>query len=481
VIRRWSLLALCAAAGCGDGGSFIYVHTHDPAIQHIELFIGRDACVDRGQPCAVRPPTVDAHMPVGSAGGAWLREISGLFDADVHGGVAKFKVTGTGTAPVQIIAVGYGVQTSNGTPTAIATGLVHDLVVSADSGEVISVDLVPAKPLDANEETGGQDGDFVYVWNNFACDPSTGTCPPPGDCVIAEHRAKGVETLDVIVPDGDEDCDGVPTLDPLDASHPNPAECDWLWPDVMGQPGLVSASDCAAHDSVNGAATCLLAGGACTDGVGADASTCTAIHSPEYCLPDAVCGTSCARPGSPYPVGDCLTDTVNATTPVAAMHCKIFVDTQGRPCPTATTLQGDLNASPLFLNPHVCVDVRFATDSLQAFSSRSALRLGGADFDLPITSAVPGDGTSCDFSIAWQGQFSGGVWQGHDLQPLQIGDVVWMLADLEVDNHNHMLLPVKFDIAQADCIQAGPALYCVPISGFPGTVTVVDGITNCSL
>jgi hypothetical protein len=454
-----ALTVVVLAACSSHSGAYVEVKVADPSIGTVALYIGQDPCTVQKMGSAVDCPSIGpqgqlAPLQVGSAGGAWFRDNDQPDESVVDStGVATFHLLADGSEQtVEILAIGLA-----GDPAAKdarATGVLDGVVIPAGEAKEIMMTLEPALPVASDEttRTAQPDGNYVLLWQ----DPAA-----PADCALAETWSNGVATRKFVVPGEDADCDGLPTLDT--SGMRNPKECDALWY-LRPTPTENGQSDCAtpyATSSNPGVApVCMLGGPGCIDGTGKDPTQCTKMPS-NYCLPQSVCGTHCAMPGS-SPIGPCVALALGNTT---AYHCEISSQVDGTPCPATGTnpTTAMLDFSQLFAGSmQSCDQLRFAPDSLNNFQSSDTLMLQNTTAMFQTNQVTSSNG-SCVWSLTWDGS------------PYTVDAEGWALADLSVSNGNHLVIPIQFSRLQ--CLSgAKTAFYCYPyVASMAG-----DSITSCA-
>jgi hypothetical protein len=256
---RWIVLAVLAAAGCDDS-IYIEVRTADPTVESVELFVGADQCTFNDEsPCdGLQPPDFGFHYP-GEIYFHDPQDFRAPLVAKVDGGSAWFEFAAS-AATVRIIAVGRGGdavrQAAAMQPISLVSGPLH-----------VRTDLAPIDALGSSvpDRTG------FLLWRTVAGQT----------CVAAENTndtnaGRGAALF--VVPDGDADCDDVPTL----------LECDPFG--YLVELGGVDRNNptCVQHfpiDVDKNVTACELGGAACSD-LAPGVSVCGPT---DICVPDSTC------------------------------------------------------------------------------------------------------------------------------------------------------------------------------------------------
>ena len=441
-MRGFVIIAIAACGSLGPG-AYVDVHTGDPRVATVELFLGTGPCGPTDSPCAITPPTQAGALRVGSAGGAWYRDADGIVTAPVHNRTATVRIEPGDQPIVQLVVVGLD---ANLVP--IASGRHANFAVPQIPNEVdiVPIELGPAMVADPTEEIAPQhpDGNFVQLWNTN----------PQAACVLDERWQNGQATRTFVGPSADPDCDGLDTfLDPA-MTMPNPLECNPLWY-MRPKAGAVQfdQSDCAVPTTTTAnLPACVLGGPPCFDGSGPAGDMCKPV-GPVTCLTQSTCD-SCGGKVAAIPLSACLRPTQHTW-----VHCIIAEDLLGGPCASvASPASGLVNLDGLFPGlAHNCTDIRFSqTDSLGGVQQRSMLTLGSADFD--VQSLSP---TGCTFDLVWNG---GKLPPGLATQQNLLGVIV--------DNGNQMLLELRIDAQACSVSATGIDCHLFYSAG--------DDITNCA-
>lgn len=268
-MRTLGVAVLLLAVGCDDG-VFVEVKA-TPGVTEVELFIALRPCesedVDQRNCDHLRPPDFQLGVP----GDVFIRDHDEPYRATVEDGSAWFRL---GVEPLEVprlVAVGF----KSGAPTAAAVAS----NVSLDSTHKVVVDLQTAGIW---EPASPRDGRHVKLWAQDRC------------LGIREDSA-----VSFIVPDGDTDCDEVPT-----------PECDPLA--YLDDQQLETA--CVDHGMPLGSddSLCMLGTKSCSE---TDPATSGGCQLSQTILPDTVC-TSCFGKGA-----FCIQNALEQKKP--RVHCKL--------------------------------------------------------------------------------------------------------------------------------------------------------------
>ena len=283
-------LAACSTADSVD----IQIHTADPSVVNVELFVA-------GTPCTscdgVAPPSATSK-PSGEV--SFLVGPDRFYAATDSAGVAGFRLKPdqTNSTVPKLAAIGFD---ANHTPVGfVLDDKPFDLLPILGTKRRYELALQPVLQATPHNTTSEQ----VVTWRT----ESTSTEHPAPSCLAFLNHDGGNEFF---VPEADPDCDG------FVASN----ECDPTWYKYM-QPQSGSPAACLADD-MDG--VCQVGrSGTCVDG--ATAPTCTSID--KFCVPQVAC-TNCMPPYDQACLNSIATDAANGTR----LRCTIpvFRDTLNAP------------------------------------------------------------------------------------------------------------------------------------------------------
>lgn len=422
----------------------MYLTIQAQGVKQVAVYIGDSECTDSGgNPCGIAPMGgFDKIHPI-DPGGTWFRDSDRMFVAGVSNGQARVRIQPNGKGDtVQVIVLGLNDQ---GAP--MLAKVIRDLKVPASDATSVAMTLDPAGAFDGNPHPSGT---YVLRWQ----DPNA-----PTDCVLAEHWENGKATDAFIVPEDDGDCDGVPTLDTSGQRNKN--ECDPYWFHFSDNVAAGEPNCAEGRDQVATHTACLLGGQACVDGSGASGGCVRADST--TCVPGAVCTSACAGVGDTSPLSGCAGVTAGQGT---AIDCTVYSG-DGSLCQLSDPSAGGLDLAPLFpTSAHTITNLQFAPVD-QLYGITSQLQDNKLVIPAPNTQEIDVIGT-----------FAGTMY-GYELRwqnPTPIADTTltqFAVADLEIDNGNHMRLPVR--IHYGSCAQANTlAVACsVPPSS--------DNIVSCGM
>ncbi|MBL0216770.1 MAG: PD40 domain-containing protein [Myxococcales bacterium] len=303
---RFALALMCVLVGCSDGGGLVIeVHTADPAVDRVRLYLGVGD--KNATPVALGLPVTQTTVANSTRAQIdevtyWSRDPGNELDLDesVVDGVARFiLVRGTTTHDIAaLVAVGFAGESVSGTAT------LFDVAIPGSHYAKYTLDLVEP------------DGDFetppgVVGLGTWSADLQI--APHEASCVGVLRPNKTPSAAFIVTPD-DLDCDGIPDGDDC---TPN------VW--FGASPPTIETASCLTP--VNNA-SCEIGGAPCRDDGTANPSTCASTH---YCVPQSTCdscGTDLA----------CARDVTTAAGGLpATVQCKVGVDPAGKICQDTLT------------------------------------------------------------------------------------------------------------------------------------------------
>jgi len=344
-MRGALVIALCATGCFSDRGVAIEVDVGDTGATSVELFIGRQPCNSNTGQCVIEPPGATCAL----SDPTWFRDDVHRVMTMVQGHTATFRLTSDTTRELPIvIAVG---STTSG--ELVGTATLTPLPVPANTAQIVTTTLTPAKPVMPTPPDPKNTEDRVQVWSNKQT--------PAGVCVQVEHwRPNAAVQRDAVVPANDPECnEGV-------------------------SPGsLPTVPDCITPSS--GFDACTLGVRLCDDASGAG---CAALPK-RLCVPDQLC--KCTS-------DTCILGALSATSipPVPTIDCTIPVDTIGTVC-------GPQSAE-------VDLGSRFHTSCEQPLLAMSTIPIGGfapSAMINGVTITLGPNSERCKFTVTASGGVSG--------------------------------------------------------------------------
>ena len=348
-----SLVLLAALASCARGGVEIIVTPQDPAVTRVTLFVGVGDVMTK----PIAPMSSSPLDPIL----AWARDKGGEADERVvvDRAPVTFQFVG-GDAFGVVIAVGW-----NKEGAAISAAVLTDVKFMPDAIARYEMELHPTLRPERPDA-------FIKLthWKSMA-GPAAGK-----DCVVYEDKP----TLKrfAVVTGGDPDCDGWPTDDAN--------ECQPQLFMSFGRPTLDQVA-CIAPETATGTNEqfCTLAGPPCTDGTGQE-TTCRAPSV--YCIPATVCEQCNAGVPGSFDCARDLTRLPNSTIKPTHLHCNVYMDQQGNPCPLVKAL-GPL-AEPTLAGRTCLADALHTVRITQV----------GQPWDSKVSYSAPETGTMLDVEVA---------------------------------------------------------------------------------
>jgi hypothetical protein len=395
-------IAACVLAACSTQGRVdVVVTSPGTDVDTVALFLGNGP----GTPDAIVHP--DAKL--GALSVWWPRDPGNENDVvPMTDGSITFSYQPGAVAEIgALIAVGF----AGGKPVAAAW---HDHLDIPD-GEVFRYPLELA-PLSAALN--------LAVWQ-----PLASSAQPGATCVSYEDAKDTPPKL--IVTDGDPDCDGFPTGDPL--------EC--LNKVYMGhRSARLDEIQCLTSETIvvpggQSRAVCELGGPACTDGSPPKAGCLPS----RFCLPQSVCEACAASPDS-FKCAASFGTNPNVTVAMF-LQCDVVVDADGAMCPDPIPAFAD--ATPPYLSGRMCVDKPMISTG-DGFSQDAVF----PDAKFHIDNLQP----SCRFTIEPEGKFAA-------------SDNYSVLAVANLDNGRGVGLPIVFSRLTNSGATCGTPTACHVLNG----------------
>jgi hypothetical protein len=409
---RWALLGLCGLwAGCAPSGLTLEVTTSDPAIVRVELF-DADAC-DEGCPAAVAPPGRAARPT-----DIYLVADPRPWSAAIDHGIAGFQLRADENTNVSVVvAVGFDAL-DGGNPRAVA--VLRDVPVPASEPAHWQLPLAPAAPIDDAPPTS----DRVAVWRQPAS--------PGLACVMIEHAGGDRE---LVVPKDDTDCDQLAM-----------GECAPWTNLAMNAPSTIAAASCLVKNTSGpSAGVCTLGGPTCSE-VAGQTTSCATLDT-GYCAPAVLC--NCA----PWDEA-CVRDKIAvAATAMPMIECDLPLNSDGTPCDGSSEVRIPIASNGFLSNSSTsCADtlINDVATPLGAFAATVAL--GGA------TLGVKRVADPCGTELVYAGKIAMAQTQS-------------LLVDLALDNHNHLVVPLRINFAVGGCTSGGAQC---------STTIVTDSMFTCA-
>ncbi len=405
---RWvrGLGLLVVAAACNPPGLTLDVVIDDPNISKVELFAGEHC----GDDCP--HGTIAPGLPAMAVDAGFI-----VFDpepftadkADFHDGVAGFRLESSQDAVLGIlVAIAYDAQNE-----VVASATFHDVAIPTSEPAHWRVELTPTTvigPMLAPQPAGTE---RIKQWHDATGLPA---------CMLLEHWTGSGAIRELVVPDGDHDCDGVAAAN----------ECAPWVPDATGLAPTLGAAACVTQVSALGSSICMVGGPQCSETATGPRDQCVALDK-AYCAPTAIC--QCAGNAN---AAACIKQLVVQNTTdmptMPAMKCVIHVDADGNRCDDSNALRLDGYA----FTGVGCKDMRFHDSDAPLGEFGNALHLGEAK--LKIEQIID----ECTAEL---------YWAGGKAPPIGYG-----VIDVELGNDYHLVVPTRVDVKQG-CIDSGPS-YC---------------------
>lgn len=389
---RTGLLGLCGlCVGCAAPGLALDVTTSDPAIVRVELFVA-DACED-GCPATVAPPGLAARPT-----DIYLVADPRSWSAVVDHGIAGFQLRADQSTNVsEVVAVGFDALDGG---NARAVAVLHDVPVSASEPAHWQMPLAPATPIDDTLPAG----DRVALWRQPA--------EPGLACVMIEH-AGGAREL--VVPKDDTDCDQL-----------SMGECAPWTNLAMNAPSTIAAASCLVNASSGpSSGICMLGGPTCSEVAGT--TTPCAVLDTEYCAPSVLC--SCA----PWDQA-CVHDKIaSVATAMPMIQCDLPLMSDGAPCNGSSEISVPIPSNGFVSNTSTsCAETRINDLATPLGAFAADVVIGGA------TVGVKRIGDPCDAELVYTGKLATSQTQS-------------LLVDLSLDNHNHLVVPLRINFVVGGC------------------------------
>jgi hypothetical protein len=396
LVRTW-WLGICAVwIGCVPSGLLLEVTTADPAIRRVELFVAgpcEGAC-----PAAVAPPGLTAKPS-----DIFLVTDPRPWSATVDHGIAAFELRADEDASVPLLlAVGFD-AVAGGSATAVA--VLYDVPVPASGAAYWQMPLSAATPIDDTTPTSHR----VAVWRQ----PSE----PGLACVMIEH-AGGKREL--VVPKDDTDCDQVAA-----------GECAPWTNLAVDAPSTIAAASCLLMSSSGtSSGVCQLGGPTCSE-VPGPTTTCAVLDTP-YCAPTALCACG------PWDE-DCVQEKIALSVDAMPMiRCELPLTQDGAPCNGVSELRIPVASSMFLANSSAtCEDTLINDLATPLGAFERSVTIGGA------TLAVKRVGEPCATELVYAGK-------------LATSQTSSLLVDLALDNHEHLVVPLRIKFLVGSCDDVGP-------------------------
>jgi hypothetical protein len=388
---------VCAVCiGCVPSGLTLEITTNDPTILHVELFVA--AACEGACPASVAPPGLAAKPS-----DIYLVPDPQPWSASVNNGIAGFELRADQDAKVPLlVAIGFdAIEAGN----ARAVTVLYDVPIPANEPAHWQAPLSPATQVDDTLPTS----DRVAVWRQ----PTM----PGLACVMVEH-ASGKREL--IVPKDDTDCDQVAA-----------GECaPWTNLAIDAPSTIASASCLLTNSSGPSSGVCMLGGPSCSEVPGPTRS-CGVLDT-AYCAPSVLC--SCA-PWNEACVRDQIALSFD-TMPLIRCEVPLMID--GAPCNGSSELHVPV-ASNVFVSnsPSTCDDALINDLSTPPGAFERAVTIGGA------TLGVKQVADPCDTELVYTGKVA-------------TSQTSTLLVDLALDNHNHLVVPLRIKFIVGGCDDVGP-------------------------
>lgn len=424
-MRRLGLLL--ALAACHPSGLTLEVVIDDPNIKKVELFAGTHCSGDC--PRGTAPPALPA-MPVDDAYLVADEVPWTVSEPEFDGGVAGFRIESTLATSLDIlVVVGYDADDQIRWSRTF-----HGVDIPADDAAHWRVQLSPTTPIAVTPAAPPPGSERVARWQQ----PSQ-RLPA---CLLLEHwGSSGTAARELVVPDGDRDCDEVALT----------SECAPWIPNAVGAPPSIEEARCVLPAPLPGNPTpvCMLGGPSCDETASTPSDSCVPLDQ-TYCTSSALC--ACA--GTPD-IAACVTDKIATGIDAKTMpylHCTIQLDTDGTSCKDvaieadagAYVSGGTTQCRGMGLHPATTPFEGFA--GYLELDATSKLKIDA--FTQPCKAALFFAGSSTPHS--------------------QLA-----LAALELDNDNHVVIPLRIDLEQTGCVEDSHCEFYRP------SETVFDAVWQC--
>lgn len=424
-MRRLGLLL--ALAACHPSGLTLEVVIDDPNIKKVELFAGTHCSGDcpRGTapPALPAMPVDDAYLVVDEA--PWT-----VSEPEFDGGVAGFRIESTQATSLDIlVVVGYDADDQIRWSQTF-----HGVDIPAEDAAHWRVQLAPTTRIEVTPAPPPPGSERVAHWQQ----PSQ-RLPA---CLLLEHwDSSGTAVRELVVPDADRDCDEVALA----------TECAPWIPNAVGAAPTIDDARCLLSAPLPGnpGTVCMLGGPACNETDSSPDASCVPLDQP-YCTSSALC--ACAGTAD---IAACVTGKIAAgidAKTIPYLHCTIQLDADGSSC-TDAKIEADAGAyvsggatqcRGMGLHP--------ATAPLGDFASY---------LELDATSKLKIDSFTepCKANL---------YFAGSSAPQSQLA-----IASLELDNDNHLVIPLRIDLQQTGCVEDSRCEFLRPSD------TTYDGIWQC--
>jgi len=400
-MRGAFVIALCVTGCFSDRGVAIEVDVGETGATSVELYIGKEACVDNrpaGAGCStILPPGAPATQ---GNDNVWFRDDSSRYMADVKGRTATFQLKADKAIKIPfIVAVG-----SDKPMHPVGTARLSDLEIPINTARIVTTTLINANPvLPRPTDPKNTTDDRVMVWDK-ASSPSS-----PSSCVVVEHWERGQPVQrDFVVPFEDLDCDGFPNTNDCNANASG---------STPG--GLAPQPNCFGADT---SGACLLGSLGCADSGGTVSGTCAPQnlqHDQEaVCVPSQFCAPSCTNLDPKCPQG--LID--DGSSQVPRIECHIPRSVEGNLCVGDSS--APINLDMFYPLSQKCDQLQLGAFQFTTLSTNSTTHtFGGAVMDLSSLK------TPCNFAITWKSGTRNplDMMADHGMIQLQSGDRVALL------------------------------------------------------